>query len=425
MNETLSSSGETVKQTLTKRYQRVREMTLWLCKPLLIEDYGLQAEAAVSPPKWHLAHTTWFFETFVLKKYDTKYSVYHPEFEFLFNSYYQGVGPQYLRPNRGLLSRPTLEQVEEYRQIVDESMLRLLENCDASEISALVELGINHEQQHQELLLTDIKYSFSFNPLFPVYADFPLASKYESVPSLRWQAFEQSLFRQGFSGQGFHFDNETPAHEVVVQPFQMANRLITNQEFLLFIEDGGYSNPLLWLSDGWQVVQQYNWSAPLYWRCIDGQWFEYTLHGLSALIDELPVTHVSYYEADAFARWAGKMLPTEAQWEFAQFTVKNRQHHLLLHTAEPVFHPQAANLSDSLSQLLGSCWEWTHSAYLPYPGYRPLPGAVGEYNGKFMCNQMVLKGGSCVTPRDHIRTSYRNFFYPKDRWQFSGIRLVE
>ncbi|MCW8092350.1 ergothioneine biosynthesis protein EgtB [Alteromonas sp. ASW11-130] len=426
MNETVSSSKPTAIQLLAERFTGVRELSLWLCKPLLIEDYGLQAVPEVSPPKWHLAHTTWFFETFILKRYQPDYQVYHPEFEHLFNSYYQGVGPQFGRPLRGLLSRPTLEQIEVYRQHVDANILVLLESSeDIPAIVELVELGINHEQQHQELLLTDIKHNFSFNPLSPRYSKNTFADTNEPVAPLKWIAFEQHQFTQGFAGKGFHFDNETPAHEVVVHPFKMANRLITNQEFLQFIEDGGYNNPLLWLSDGWAAKNHNHWSSPLYWRYIDGDWKEFTLHGLHSLNLNLPVTHISYYEADAFARWAGKALPSETQWEFAKSCNQADKSHLLIKHNNYVFHPSAANANENVSQLFGSCWEWTQSAYLPYPGYQPLPGAVGEYNGKFMCNQMVLKGGSCATPHDHIRRSYRNFFYPKDRWQFSGIRLVD
>ncbi|NMH61019.1 ergothioneine biosynthesis protein EgtB [Alteromonas ponticola] len=426
MKDTVSFSELTAHQRLQRRYQRVRQMSLWLCKPLLIEDYGLQAAAEVSPPKWHLAHTTWFFETFLLKPHSPGYQAYHPEFERLFNSYYQGVGPQFQRPHRGLLSRPTLEQVESYRKRVDDAMMRLIETLHQPDILALIELGLHHEQQHQELMLTDIKFSFSANPLLPVYCDIPLTNAENANSALNWTAFKHATIRQGFSDDGFHFDNETPVHEVIVPPFKMANRLITNEEFLQFIDDGGYHDPLLWLSDGWQMKQQLDWSAPLYWQKHDEQWHEYTLHGLAPLLPASPVTHVSYYEAEAFARWAGKKLPTESQWEYAKTTTETEgDEQLLIEGEQPIFHPASAGSLTQLSQLFGSCWEWTQSAYLPYPGYQPMAGAVGEYNGKFMCNQMVLKGGSCATPADHIRSSYRNFFYPKDRWQFSGIRLVE
>ncbi len=426
MHEIVSTTESTIAQTLAKRFTDVRRMSLRLCKPLLIEDFGLQAAPEVSPPKWHLAHTTWFFETFILKKFLPDYHEYQANFDVLFNSYYQGVGPQYLRPNRGLLSRPTLEQVEEYRDLVDEHVIDIInKQGDNSALTELILLGINHEQQHQELLLTDIKFSFSFNPLYPTYAHSALNAQLIPAGPLKWTAFEKQTFTQGYAGNQFHFDNETPAHEVIVQPFHIANRLITNREYLQFIEDGGYDDPLLWLADGWQERQQQQWNAPLYWYNKEGDWLEFTLHGLQPLLLDSPVTHVSYYEADAYARWVGKKLPTEAQWELAKSYTKVTKPQLLKEKENYSFHPLPATRSGLLSQLLGSCWEWTQSAYLPYPGYQPLAGAVGEYNGKFMCNQMVLKGGSCVTPYTHIRSSYRNFFYPKDRWQFSGIRLVE
>lgn len=377
-----------------------------------------------SPPKWHLAHVTWFFETFLLKKQLSDYQVYHPAFEVLFNSYYNGVGEQFPRPRRGHLSRPDVEEVLAYRQHVDNNMKMLLERPLSEEVRFAIELGLHHEQQHQELLITDLKYNLGNNPLKPVYGGL-LSESFTGEPA-GMIGFDGGLIEIGNDGNcGFCFDNETPRHKVYVAPFQLADRLVTNGEFIEFIEDGGYQRPELWLSDGWSHLASLGddrWSMPLYWRQDQG----YQVYRLSgeALVDPAePVCHVSFYEADAYARWKGLRLPTEAEWEYA--------------VGEPgaagnfvdsgYFHPVSLDhtLSSSpIKQAYGDVWEWTASSYGPYPGFQLFPGQLGEYNGKFMSNQLVLRGGSCATSASHIRSTYRNFFYPPDRWQFSGIRLA-
>lgn len=407
------------------RYQTVRSETEQLCEPLAIEDYGVQAMPDVSPPKWHLAHTTWFFETFLLLPYLHGYRVFHPDFGFLFNSYYQTVGSFFPRPQRGLLSRPTVQEVYYYRTYVDKAMAAFLESADASQLDQIIFrilLGLHHEQQHQELLLADVKYNFAINPLHPAYR--AKLDRIEREPaSLQWHDYEGGIHEIGFSGTGFAYDNETPRHKVYLESFCLASRLVTNGEFLDFIEDGGYQRPDLWLSDGWTMVRQKNWQAPLYWKCLDGQWWIMTLAGLRRLDQNEPVCHVSFYEADAYARWRGKRLPTEAEWEVA---AQDREPRGNLREAG-FLHPVVADSAVQCGpdQLFGDVWEWTQSPYRPYPGFQPLAGALGEYNGKFMANQMVLRGGSCVTPQSHIAATYRNFFYPADRWQFMGIRLAD
>lgn len=398
---------------LMARYQHIRAFSEQLCAPLLTEDMGLQACADVSPPRWHLAHTTWFFETFLLKPHLPGYRVFQPQFEYLFNSYYNGIGEQFSRPQRHLLSRPTGEEVYAWRRQVDQAMVRLIEAQPA--LSDRVTLGLNHEQQHQELLLTDLKYSLSFNPLAPAIGQ-PLAAA-DSVAPLSFTPFSGGLVNIGATDNGFAFDNETPRHRVWLEPFALANRPVTNGEFRAFIEDGGYRRPELWLSDGWAWVQAQHSQRPLYWhKDLDRH---FTLAGLQPLHHGQILAHVNYYEADAYARWAGKRLPTEQEWEHAA-------------AAQPlqgdfvdngIYQPGAAR-DTALAHLFGDVWEWTASAYLPYPGFQAAAGTVGEYNGKFMCNQMVLRGGSCASSRDHLRASYRNFFYPHHRWQFSGIRLA-
>lgn len=400
-------------------YVRIRKQSENLCAPLEPEDYLLQSMADVSPAKWHLAHTTWFFETFVLKPYCDDYTVFNPHFNYLFNSYYNGIGRQYPREQRGQLSRPSVEEVFQYRQYVDNYLLEWLDfEPPTDQVTQVITLGLNHEQQHQELILTDLKYCLFQNPMMPAFLDAPL------TPSVtvreNWSPFDKTTFVAGHASDTFCYDNETPAHEQLVLPFQIMNRLTTNQQYLEFIADGGYARPELWLSDGWSHKQAQDWSAPLYWKMIDGTWFEFTLSGLSPLDLNAPVTHISYYEAMAFAQWREKRLPTEFEWELAA----QNQDQSGNFVDSGSLHPAPAK-SEGLEQLFGDCWEWTQSAYLPYPGFKAPEGAVGEYNGKFMCNQMVLKGGSCATPADHIRASYRNFFYPKDRWQFKGIRLAE
>ncbi|MFE8032420.1 ergothioneine biosynthesis protein EgtB [Thiohalocapsa marina] len=405
-------------------YRRVRTLSEHLCEPLAIEDYMLQTAAEASPPKWHLAHVSWFFETFLLRPFLPGYRVFHPRFEYLFNSYYEqtetGFWP---RPERGLLSRPTVAEVYDYRHHVDAAMERLILEAAPTqwaEVSARLGIGLNHEQQHQELLITDIKYNLAYNPLYPAYRpDLAQAPVADPVP-LTYTGVEGGSVRIGASGEGFAYDNESPRHEVLLRPFRLADRLVTNAEFREFVDDGGYDNVALWLSDGWGQIKTHGWRAPLYWRASDEGWQEMTLAGLRPLNPAEPVCHVSYYEADAFARWAGKRLPTEAEWERAAEGRAVQGHFV----DDGVLHPRPA-AAGPLQQLYGDCWEWTASAYLPYPGYRAVEGALGEYNGKFMCGQMVLRGGSCATSQDHIRASYRNFFYPHERWQFKGIRLAE
>ena len=413
---------------LASLYSRVRTRSEALCQPLAIEDYGVQPMDDASPPKWHLAHTTWFFETFLLKEFDTGYRGVDDTYEVLFNSYYNGVGDPYPRPRRGYLSRPTVGEVYDYRAHVDTAMAGLLTRGDA-EIRRRIELGLHHEQQHQELILTDLKYNLGLNPLKPAYREDP-DSEQTGSRALKFDEYPGGIFSVGACGP-FCFDNELPRHTALLRPFALADRLVTNAEFLAFIENGGYAAAALWLSDGWSAVRANGWQCPLYWRCRDGQWLEYRLNGERSLAPDEPVVHVSAYEADAYARWEGCRLPTEFEWESA---------------AEPL-DPTAGNFADDgrlhpsgvdwpgqdgvrrldtsgRKQLFGDAWEWTSSAYGPYPGYRTPPGALGEYNGKFMSSQLVLRGGSCATPRGHVRASYRNFFYPPDRWQFSGIRLA-
>lgn len=409
---------------LLTEYQQARQVSEEICAPLATEDYVVQAMPDVSPPRWHLAHVSWFFETFLLKPRLPGYRLLNPMYEYLFNSYYNSVGPQWSRPQRGHLSRPTVAEVYEYRGHVDQAMLALLETTHPqrlAEISGVVTLGVHHEQQHQELLLTDIKYNLAINPLRPAYhgREIPRATQ---APPLRWLPFEGGLCMIGHDGSGFAFDNEWPRHQVYLRPYRLASRLVTSGEFLEFIEAGGYQRPELWLSEGWKVVRERQWSAPLYWEQVDGAWWVQTLSGLQTVDEHAPVCHVSFYEADAFARWRGKRLPTEQEWEHAA-EGEPIQGNLL---ESGIYHPvPAAGDGSRLEQLFGDAWEWTQSPYAPYPGFQPLAGGLGEYNGKFMVNQMVLRGGSCVAPQSHIRPTYRNFFPPDARWQFMGFRLAE
>ncbi|GAB4148916.1 MAG: ergothioneine biosynthesis protein EgtB [Cyanobacteria bacterium J069] len=413
---------------LFDQYQAVRQLSEMLCQPLAVEDYGVQSMADVSPPKWHLAHTSWFFETFLLCPYLENYEVFSAKYSYLFNSYYEAVGSRHPRAQRGLLSRPTVAEIYQYRAYVDAAMRSLLSTTDPSpKITELLTLGLHHEQQHQELLLTDIKHIFAINPLRPVYR--PAAVKTapdQAVSPLRFLEFSGGLYTLGHQQPGsaidnFAFDNEVPAHTVYLQDFALASRLVTNGEYLEFIEAGGYEKPEYWLSEGWATVQTQRWNAPLYWEKIDGQWWEMTLMGMQSLNLAQPVCHVSLFEADAFANWCDRRLPTEAEWEVAAAGMPIAGN--LLESDR--LHPQPASGSQPIEQLYGDVWEWTQSAYQPYPGFRPAAGAVGEYNGKFMCNQTVLRGGSCATPPGHIRPTYRNFFPAGTRWQFSGIRLAQ
>ena len=400
-------------------YLRVRGQSMALCEPLELDDYGVQAIVEASPPKWHLAHTTWFFETFLLKPLVPGYRPYHPDFEYLFNSYYDAVGEPFPRPDRGTLSRPTVAEVMAYRRHVDEAMHVLLDSDEAAVRDRIV-LGLNHEQQHQELLVTDIKANLGLNPLRPAYVESGVVVDTESSVPMTFIDYNGGIAQIGLGADaGFRFDNESPRHRVWIDDFSIANRLVTNAEFAAFIADGGYESPALWLSDGWRWCRERAIGSPMYWREDDGAWREYRVDGEHPLAPGQPVTHVSHFEADAYARWAGARLPTEAEWESVA-----TEHRIAGNFADGVLHPQPA-AGQRLSQLFGDCWEWTSSAYVAYPGYQPLPGAFGEYNGKFMSGQMVLRGGSCATPPGHVRATYRNFFYPPDRWQFTGIRLAK
>jgi ergothioneine biosynthesis protein EgtB len=405
-------------------YKSIRGDTERLCEPLVAEDCVVQSMPDVSPTKWHLAHTTWFFETFLLQPHVRGYRPFNPHFGYLFNSYYITVGDRHCRQNRGLLSRPTVVEVYAYRRHVDAAMLQFLANISPAEREALrpvIEIGLHHEQQHQELMVTDIKHVFWVNPMRPAYRPRANSASTASPSPMRWVSFEGGIRNIGHDGDGFAFDNETPRHRALLEPFRLASRLVTNGEYMAFLEDGGYRRGDSWLSAGWANARQEHWQAPLYWVRQDNQWWHHTLAGMEPVEDHDPVCHVSFFEADAYARWAGARLPSELEWEVAAESVEvdgNFVDEGRFRTA-----PAPAVGSD-LSQMFGDVWEWTRSAYLPYPGYHPADGALGEYNGKFMCNQFVLRGGSCATPRSHIRRTYRNFFPPDARWQFMGFRLA-
>ena len=430
---TAPSSRTAQPHALAAEFSAVRAQTMALTAPLSEADCQAQSMADASPTKWHLAHVTWFFETFILERFEPRFEAFDPAFRVLFNSYYQTVGDQHPRPQRGLITRPDLAQVKAYRADVDRRMLTLLQGPVNAELVELLTLGLHHEQQHQELLLTDIKHLLAHNPLDPVYSThWPLCSV-TSVP-LSWLGFEGGEVNIGHAGDGgFAFDNESPRHRTLLQPFSLSNRLITHGEWMAFMQAGGYQDPRWWMSAGWDWVQSQRAQAPLYWQADgSGGWTTFTLHGRAPVDPHTPVCHVNWFEADAYARWRAAQdglpirLPTEAEWEHAAqslgpdwHTPGNFQDNRALHPL-PLTRAQAGQLQ----QMGGDVWEWTGSSYLPYPGYRALAGAVGEYNGKFMVNQMVLRGGSCATPRSHIRTSYRNFFPTDVRWQFSGVRLA-
>jgi ergothioneine biosynthesis protein EgtB len=406
-----------------ERFREVRRQTESLCAPLVAEDYVVQSMPDVSPTKWHLAHTSWFFETFLLVPHFKGYSLFDPHFAYLFNSYYVAVGDRHCRQNRGLLSRPTVAQVYAYRRHVDNAMLEFLAGLSDAELArldAVIEIGLHHEQQHQELMLSDIKHVFWVNPMRPAYRERSEMRCGASAP-MRWIGFSGGLQWIGHEGSDFSFDNETPRHRTFLEPFQLGSRLVTNGEYKMFIEDGGYKKPELWLSMGWATAIQEQWGAPLYWMNQDDSWINHTLWGMRPVDDSQPVCHVSYFEADAYARWAGGRLPGEFEWESASESAPIKGNFV----ESGLYHPSSVVTDcDGVSQMFGDLWEWTRSAYLPYPGYQPPAGALGEYNGKFMCNQFVLRGGSCATPRSHIRRTYRNFFPPDARWQFSGFRLA-
>jgi ergothioneine biosynthesis protein EgtB len=415
--------GQSDQPIFVTRYTTIRALTEQLAAPLSAEDQCAQSMPDASPTKWHLAHTTWFFETLVLKPYASGYQPFNPNYAHLFNSYYEALGSRHPRPQRGLLTRPTLADVLAYRRHVDDAIVRLFETASGTELAefdAVAELGLNHEQQHQELILTDIKHAFSCNPLLPRYAPPSDDTPGATVP-LSWIDHVGGIIPIGHSRVEFAFDNERPRHLVLLQPYRLASRLITCGEYLSFMEDGGYSRPEFWLSDGWAAVQSQGWTSPLYWSRDDDGWKVFTLNGLKPMRPDEPVVHVSFYEADAYAAWAGKRLPTEFEWEAAAMA-----HPVAGNLLDPVRpHPKPAPAASGITQLYGDTWEWTRSSYEPYPGFRPFAGAAAEYNSKFMCGQMVLRGGSAATPQGHVRATYRNFFPPSARWQFSGIRLAE
>ena len=403
------------------RFQEVRDDSLALCRLLVTEDYIVQAIPEASPTKWHLAHTTWFFENFLLKPFAARYAEHHPRYAYLFNSYYETVGSFFPRQQRGLLTRPTVEEVYRYRTHVDDAMAALIDDAGEAAWPALcerLELGLNHEQQHQELLLTDVKSLFALNPLRPAYHAALNPHPSAAAPA-GWLEFPAGIREIGHQGTTFAFDNESPRHRIYLDDFRVVSRLVTNGEYLAFMAERGYERPELWLSDGWHTCGEKAWASPLYWEKIDGRWWHMTLAGMRQVDEKAPVCHISYFEADAFARWAGRRLPTEAEWEIAA-SPRPLQGNL---RETGILHPVPA--ADGNEQFYGDVWEWTQSAYASYPGYRAPEGALGEYNGKFMVSQQVLRGGSCVTPHSHMRATYRNFFYPSDRWQFMGLRLAE
>ncbi len=412
--------------SLAKRFTEIREVTMKLIQPLEKEDFIIQSHPDASPPKWHIAHTTWFFERMILKEFKKDYQEFNPAFDFLFNSYYNTIGPYQPSHQRGVLSRPTVDEVISYRIHVNEQILELLsesrEHEEQKKIESLVDMGLQHEQQHQELILMDVKYNFFVNPLFPIYSE--VEERSSAKTKSQFIEFEGGLVEIGHNGEDFSFDNERPRHKVWLEPFKLAANPVTNAEYLEFIEAGGYEKPEYWLSDGWSVVKNEEWKAPLYWmKDQQNKWQIFTLAGVKELNIDEPVCHVSFYEADAFSRWKGKRLPTEAEWEHAAQGLEIQGNMM----EQEVYHPVPLGESSQalLSKMFGDGWEWTASAYSPYPRSKPLEGALGEYNAKFMCNQMILRGGSCATPIGHIRETYRNFFPPEKRWQFSGFRLAE
>lgn len=407
---------------LARRFRQVRAATTALAAPLSPEDQQVQSMPDASPTKWHLAHTTWFLETFVLAPHLRDFAPFHPGYGYLFNSYYEAAGPRHPRPERGLVTRPSCAEVAAYRAAIDERVLAVAGSLPDAALDVL-ELGLAHEEQHQELLLTDVKHLLAQNPLQPAYREAAGAPTGRPAPALRFVEHPGGVREIGHPGSrgGFAFDNELPRHPVLVPPFALASRTATCADWLAFMDDGGYRRPELWLSDGWAAVKTRGWEAPLYWERNDRSWQLFTLGGRRAVDPAEPVAHVSMYEADAFARWSGARLPTEEEWEVAAVAAPGSPGRF---ADDPAFHPAPARSPAGFSQLLGDVWEWTRSAYAPYRGFTPGAGALGEYNGKFMCSQLVLRGGSCATPPGHVRPTYRNFFYPDARWQFSGVRLA-
>jgi ergothioneine biosynthesis protein EgtB len=413
------------RNNLYEHFLNTRNFSGIICSPLETEDYCIQTMADVSPTKWHLAHTSWFFEAFVLKDAVNNYTSLHPQYNYLFNSYYIQIGERFTRALRGLLSRPTVKEVYRYREYVDKQVKEFIYNSSEeifNKYAPVIEIGINHEQQHQELIITDIKHVFSVNPLNPVYLarESPLPGTV--VPG--WVEYKEGIYETGHDGNGFNYDNETPRHKKYLNPFELSTHTVTNEEYISFMEDDGYSRAELWLSDGFATIGNEKWNAPLYWHKENNEWWNFTLNGYRKVNLSEPVCHVSYYEADAFARWKGCRLPLEEEWE----TASDGKHIEGNFAESRSFHPVPVSQSheeNSLYFMFGNVWEWTMSPYIAYPGYKPLPGALGEYNGKFMSNQVVLRGGSCATPESHIRNTYRNFFPPHSRWQFMGIRLAK
>lgn len=425
-------SLESQRKKLVDQYRNTRQQTEYLAKPLQTEDYVIQAAPFASPSKWHLAHVSWFFENFILKDMDSSYQPISDMYHHIFNSYYLSSGIPHCRPTRGTLARPTVEEIYQFRKHIDDHMVNLIQSVDESllpELTTLVDLGINHEQQHQELFLTDIKYNFAVNPMHPIYKEGSIKGTPTRPPTLEFVTFDGGVVEVGYNGQDFFFDNERPVHKTYLRDYKIANRLITNGEFLEFLEDGGYERHKYWLSDGWAWLQKENIQHPLYWTHQSDGWMNYKLTGLAPLNMDEPVTHISFFEADAYAHWAGKRLPTEFEWEYAvRISGLSPQNGVFVE--DETLHPQTLTKEElasgsKLYQMFGTVWEWTSSAYLPYPGYSELAEGVGEYNGKFMNGQRVLRGGSVATPQNHIRVSYRNFFYPHERWQFTGLRLAE
>lgn len=413
-------------QSIKEKYQAVRRQTMDICAPLESEDYVVQPVADVSPPKWHLGHSTWFFENFILKDHLQSYELFDERLNWFFNSYYESQGPRILRSKRGNMTRPNLETVLAYRQHVDDHLVRFLEASSReklAEVYQLIEVGLHHEQQHQELLVTDLKYILGHNPLYPVYKETDRSEESKPAPALTFHQIKEGVYEIGHQTDTFCWDNELSRHKVYLYDYEIANRPVTNGEYLAFMEAGGYRAYQHWLSDGWAWVDQLDVQAPLYWHFHEGEWYHFTLNGLRKVDPNLPVTHISYYEADAYARWAGYRLPTEFEWEVAFYDKNDGIPETANFLEDGHFHPQSPG-GRSDDQMLGDVWEWTGSAYLPYPNYPRFKGALGEYNGKFMVDQMVLRGGSCATPRSHIRPTYRNFFQTDKRWQFTGIRVA-